>query len=124
MGSRRMGRVALRLSRVMAIVLGTAGCVSSRTAPPIRSIKLDGIEWRASGRVIRVRPDIGWVVLDCALPPAAGEDVALTRNGQIVAHVRATEHRRGAIVAADILEGRPMAGDVIEAQSMKAETQP
>jgi hypothetical protein len=83
-----------------------------------------GLRTRVCGVAIRVRDAERWVVLECSVFPAPGQVVGLSRGGEAVARVRLTAHRRGPNVIAEIVEGLPMAGDVIETVSQRTEERP
>lgn len=83
-----------------------------------------GLQTRVCGVVLRVREPERWVVLECSVFPAPGQVVGLSRDGKAVAWVRLTAHRRGPNVVAEIVEGLPMAGDVIETVSHRTEERP
>jgi len=63
-------------------------------------------------------------VLECPLPPAAGAVVGLSRDGAPAGRVRITRHRRGSYVVAEIVSGRPQAGDSIDERSQGTEERP
>jgi hypothetical protein len=100
--------------------LMAAGCSTPPTAAPGAA----GVQARPCGTVIRPRSHEGWVVLECPLSPAAGSEVDLVRDGVAVARVRITAHRRGSYVVAEIVNGRPQAGDVIDERRQRPEERP
>ena len=73
------------------------------------------VPWRPCGRVVRVRMDDGWVVLECPVAPPPGAVVSLVRDGRPVGRARATARRAAGYVIAEILDGQPVAGDSIGA---------
>ena len=107
---------ALRMRR-MAVVLSvalSAGCVAMNRSSGARSV--EAVPLRAEGRVVRVHPEHGFVILDCYGLPKAGEDLTVWRDGRRVALVRALERRRPPFVVADILAGEPRRGDTARAE--------
>jgi hypothetical protein len=101
----------------LAAGLMTAGCSTPSALAP----GAIGVQARPCGTVIRTRSHEGWVVLECPLSPAAGSEVDLVRGGVAVARVRITAHRRGSYVVAEIVDGRPQAGDVIDERRQRPE---
>jgi len=83
-----------------------------------------GLQTRVCGVVLRVREPERWVVMECSVFPSPGQVVGLSRGGKAVARVRLTAHRRGPNVVAEIVEGLPKAGDVIETVSQRTEERP
>lgn len=77
---------------------------------------MDVVAWRPAGRVLRSRPDQGWVVLECVLAPPVGAVVSLARGeGREIGRVRITQRADGDLVIAEIVDGRPEPGDWIAA---------
>lgn len=119
----RVGVLAVAGAAVLS-----AGCATRQVAvdgpdgaePPPKT----GLQTRVCGVVLRVREPERWVVLECSVFPAPGQVVGLSRGGKTVARVRLTTHRRGPNVVAEIVEGLPMAGDVIETVSQRTEERP
>ncbi len=104
----------------LAAGLAASGCSTPTASAPVAA----GVQARPCGTVIRARSRDGWVVLECPLSPAAGSEVALVRGGEAVARVRITAHRRGSYVVAEIVDGRPRAGDVIDERRQRPEERP
>jgi len=100
--------------------LVAAGCA---TAPEPGTVP-SAIRARPCGTVVRVRDAERWVVLDCPLAPAVGAVVGLSRDGAPAARARITAHRRGSYVVAEIVSGRPQAGDVIDERLQGTEERP
>jgi len=63
------------------------------------------------GTVVRVNPRDRYVVLECTHLPIPGEVITLYREERVSANVRAGRVASDRYVAADIIEGEPMAGD-------------
>jgi hypothetical protein len=69
---------------------------------------------RASGpRVVKIHPDYGYAVIECAALPSAGEEARVYRNGRPVGIVRFTGRARPPFVIADIVSGDLSRGDQI-----------
>lgn len=103
--------------RTLAMIAG--GVVLGGCASPGRTASNeapDVVVWRPAGRVLRARPDQGWVVLECVLAPPVGAVVPLARGeGRESGRVRITRRADGDLVIAEIVDGRPEPGDWIAA---------
>lgn len=96
----------------MVVVWGVlcAGC-----ATPDAGTTVDGDRGAyivsSYGRVVRVQPDEGYVVLECAVLPKTGERITLRRGERAAATVTVSRVMSGRHAAADIVDGVPMPGD-------------
>ncbi len=99
---------------VGGVAAGAAAMVGCASADPAAAPEAGVVSWRPAGRVLRSRPEQGWVVLECVLAPPAGSVVSLARGeGRLVGRVRITPRADGDHVIAEIIEGRPEPGDWI-----------
>lgn len=122
-----MTGAALCAGVLAAAAVQSAGCATrpaSADEPVGAGSPRPDVRTRVCGEVLRVRDSERWVVLECSVFPAPGQVVGLSRAGKAVARVRVTAHRRGPHVVAEIVEGLPMAGDVIETVSQRTEERP
>lgn len=114
--------------RIICLCLLAAAVGGCRTAVGGRATDSGVIPDEAWGQVVRVNSELGFVILDCLVPPRPGEELAVWRGETKVAWVRATERRRPPFVAADVIAGEPRRGDVARAERVTteatAETQP
>lgn len=76
------------------------------------------------GLVIHVNAEERYAILECVVPPPAGWEFPLIRGGVTSAVVRATDRRRGILMAADIKHGTPRAGDEFGVEENKSEARP
>lgn len=69
------------------------------------------------GRIVRVQSALKFVVVDYRLnqPPAPEQRLAVYREGERVAELRAGYIRRETTVSADIVSGEPREGDEVRA---------
>ncbi len=109
---------------VAAVIGVTAGCATKPDSGALPVVAIAEPSARPCGTVLRVREAERWVVLECSLPPPPDSVVVLARDGTPTARVRTTLHRRGPHVVAEIIEGRPKAGDMIEGLSERTEERP
>jgi len=102
----------------LALALG-AGCRTSAPAPDggpsaanecatvMRAARFTPLR----GEIVRADLELGYVLVDCGAPATEGAIGEVRRGQETVGRVRAAAQRRGRIVAADILDGQPRAGD-------------
>lgn len=114
--------------RIICLCLLAAAVVGCRTSAGGRAGEAGALQEEAFGQVVRVNSELGFVILDCLVPPRPGEELAVWRGETKVAWVRATERRRPPFVAADVIAGEPRRGDVARAERVApeatSETQP
>ncbi len=106
-----LGRNMRLLAPVALAVMFLPACRTSR-APggAFPEQKLVAIEV-VVGRVLRVSPEHGYVVLQCASLPLTGEEAKVYRDEQGVGRLRISGPINMPFAIADILEGTPEAGD-------------
>ncbi len=105
-------RRGLRARVMIAGVVVLCGCASP-SRPPADAVA-EVVAWRPAGRVLRSRPDQGWVVLECVLAPPVGAVVPLARGGgREIGRVRISGRADGDLVIAEIVDGWPEPGDWI-----------
>lgn len=97
---------------LILIALLIAGCATPKP-PPAQVLRREPYVVAQYGHVSRVNSAEGYVILECTFLPTAGEEITLYRyrNKEISSRVRVNDLSSGRWVAADILEGNPMAGD-------------
>lgn len=94
-------------------VLAASGCATGKPARPLADETPRPQMHDRHGRVVRVEPAGGYVVLECTFLPSAGEEITLFRDreGKVRSRVRASARASGSWVVADIIEGEPRPGD-------------
>lgn len=107
-----------------ALVLGlllASGCRTAPAAPDSRDPQPAAATPRirplggGQGTVVQVQPALRFVVVDFSLNtlPAPDQVLKVYRNGQVVAEVKAGRIGRDTNLAADIVSGEPMTGDIV-----------
>jgi hypothetical protein len=70
-------------------------------------------DFQLAGKVIRVNPEFGYIVAECAVLPNSGEEARLLRGEFEVGRIRFSGPYAFPYAIADVIEGRPVAGDRI-----------
>lgn len=93
---------------LILLTLGLAGCATTRTRGPEAA---GGSPAQPGGEIVRVNAAAGYVVAECSVLPSAGEEATVIRGNQAAGRIRFTGQVRPPYAVADILAGRPLAGD-------------
>ncbi len=98
------------------LLLLVAGLLAGCATPGDRDPDRDDPPFRDTyvGEIVKVRPDLGYVVVQCPRLPTAGETATVFREGRRVAVIRFDARPpRPPFHTADIEQGRPRAGDEV-----------
>lgn len=66
---------------------------------------------RLTGEIVRVNARGGYVIAKCSVLPSPGEEATVIRGNQPVGRIRFSKDVRPPYAAADLIEGRALAGD-------------
>ena len=94
---------------VLSACLGLAACAAKRSGesdPPVRL--------RPAGVVRRVNAPEKYLVFESSFAFRSGQELDAMRLGKRVGRVRVHRLQRRPLYAADILEGAPRSGDLLE----------
>lgn len=105
----------------LALACGTAACRSAAppaaqapAAPPAEGEPQTVIKFLPAATVIHVNGVHRYVIMECTALPSEGEEAIIYRGKSQVALVRIGAQRRQPFVAADILAGEPLPGDLVK----------
>lgn len=113
----RDGRTGVLLGAVLLSLL--AACTSPATKAKAPAENRTGAavalappaDSQVAGKIIRVNAESGYVVVECAVLPNSGEVARVLRGEFEVGRVRFSGPFYHPYATADVIEGRPQAGD-------------
>lgn len=108
-----MHRFRPALLRFLLLAIWAFAALSCRTTEKAPD-EVEPIVSRPSGVVQRVNFPEKYLIFQASRPFPAGETLVLRRDGSEVGRVRVLPYRRKSIQAADILDGVPEIGDVLQ----------
>jgi len=94
---------------LLLILLSTSSCLFWRKAEPAPSVV-----FQPAGVVTRINRAEKYLVFESSFPFVAGQTVHAVRDGRRVATLRVHPLRQRPFYAADILDGVPQTGDLVE----------